>query len=72
LPHPDKTPPRPRAARRAVCDDCGKTYDPETSTWDVCLECLDRQLSQLSARELQDVPGPVLAFFNLKEEYFRD
>lgn len=62
LPHPDKT----------RCGSCGKPYDPRKSAWGLCLECLDAELSQMSAEELGDVPGAVLELFNLKPEYFRD
>jgi len=69
LHHSDK---RPVAARASNCERCGKTYRPETSAWDLCLECLDRELSNMTPKELGDVPGAVLNLFNLKPEYFRD
>lgn len=66
--HPDK---KPVAARASKCERCGKTYDPDTSAWDLCLECLELHLSKMTAQELGDVPGVVLSLFGLKEEYFR-
>lgn len=59
------------AARASKCERCGETYRPDTSAWDLCLECLELKLSKMTAQELGDVPGVVLNLFGLKEEYFR-
>lgn len=67
--HSDK---HPVAARTSKCERCDQTYRPDTSAWGLCLECLDRELSQMTAKELGDVPGAVLNLFNLKPEYFHE
>lgn len=67
--HSDK---KPVAARASKCERCGANYRPDTSAWDLCLECLDKELGKMTAAELGDVPGAVLNLFNLKPEYFRE
>lgn len=53
------------------CIECDAEYDEESGL-DRCRACLESHLSEMTPKELGDVPGPVLALFNLKPEYFRD
>lgn len=57
-----------------LCERCGVEFRRGTSAWGLCLEHLERELSDMPTADLAGVPGAVLRLVdpNLKEEYFRE
>jgi hypothetical protein len=74
LPHSDNPAPVDLNSTWRKCERCGAPYDVSTSAWDLCPKHLERELENMTPKELADVPGAVLRLVdpNLKEEYFRE